>query len=183
LYGNWHIADGKLYCEYSDDSSSSWVIEVRYVDGTTYLYYYSSDAPAFWLYSDDPDIPNLPEPSPETLYTTDSDVTDYLVNVEWNVVHYEYPDGRIEGMEPFTTIYYADGTFVETFEMESFYGTWYIEDGYILKSYLDAEAYMFSIFIKQIAESGTFYLYLGVLDEGEEHYYEGGFEIYTTYQP
>jgi len=178
-YGNWYIADSRLYCVYSDDTDSSWVIEITNEGGINYLYYYSDSEPgAFWLYTDNPSGEGTPAES--ATYTTDTDVIIYITGVTWNELFYLQADGTTETLLEDTMIFDPDGTFTDNYEGEIGSGFWSVEEGLLNMDYPDDEtSYSYPVFIAYNAESGDFLLYLGDLEEG----YEGNFWVYTTYQP
>ncbi|MBT3319839.1 MAG: hypothetical protein HN389_08755 [Clostridia bacterium] len=179
LYGNWYVQDGWLYCDYSDDTSSSWVVEFKLEGGTRFLYYYSSEAPAYWLYSDDPSGESTVPTSP-TIFTTDADIITFITDVTWHELYYLYADGSTEPMTEVALIFSPDGTFEETFDGVFSRGTWYVEDGFLYLFYTESEeSYYYPVFIEQDTVSESYYLYFGDLEEG----YEGCNWIFTTYEP
>ncbi len=179
LTGNWYISDGRLYCDYSDDTSSSWDIEITNEGGTAFLYYFSDSNPgAFWLYADDPYGDGTPAQS--ATYTTDADVANYLTGVTWNGLYYLFADGTTETLSEDTMFFDSDETFSETYAGGSGSGRWRIDGGLLYMAYAnDENPPSYPVFIAYDAESGAFYLYLGDLEEG----YEGNSWVYTTYLP
>ena len=179
LTGTWYISDGWLHCDYSDGTSSGWIIEIKDEGGTAFLYYYSDSEPgAFWLYADSPSVEDTPAQS--ATFTTDADVSNYIAGVAWNELYYQYSDGSTEPMTQTTFIFYAEGTFDETFDGVLSSGTWYVKDGVLYMDYtVSQESYHYPVYIKYDADSDSYYLYFGDLEEG----FEGNHWIFTTYTP
>jgi len=179
LTGNWYVLDSVLHCIYADGSDSSWPIEFRNRGGINYLYYYSYEEPAFWLYSDDPDAQGTDIQAENTTFTTDEDMAFYISDVTWRDVYYQYADGSTEPMTPNTLVFYSDGKLDDTYDGVYSAGTWYIQEGYLYMEYPDDDNYYYyPIYIEYIASSDAYYLYFGDLEVG----YEGCNWVFSTFE-
>ncbi len=179
VYGTWYVLDGWLNCDYSDDTSSGWIVEVKIVEGIKYLYFYSNEVPAFWLYSSVP-LGEITIPTTSTTYTTDGDLTAFLAVSQWVSLHYLYADGSTEPMDEISINFYADGSFDETYTGTLNAGTWYCNDGNLITEYsTTGNAFHYPAVIENDDVSNAFYLYLGDLEEGSE----GNYWVFTTYLP
>ena len=178
IYGSWYVSAGRLYCNYSDNTSVNWMIDVLYENNTSYLYYYSdSEAGAYWLYASVPrDI--LFGVSMQQ-YTSDADMTSAILGYTFHELYYIFPDGSFEEMSNNSMTFNYNNLFEDNYEGTYYKGTWKFSNGYLELDYEDGSKYHYPAYVEYSSDSGQYYLYLGDLEEG----YEGCYWVFTTFQP
>lgn len=171
--GSWYVTGGRLYCDYSDDTSSNWQISVLLRGSAEYLLYFDDEeAGAFWLYS------TFPLDSIIT-YTTDEEMTAAIAGRDFNALYYMYANGATETMSDNPITFSTDHTLQDLYEGELLTGTWEFKDGYLTNTYDNGDAFQYPVYVEYNTVSDSYYLFLGDLEEG----FEDCYWIYTTYQP
>ena len=178
-YGTWYMQDDRLYCTYEDGSSSNWYIELVVQRGINLLLYYDDSAPgSYWLYADisRDSIPGNLDNS--VVYLTDQEMTYAIMGLSCSNISYYYPDGSIEEYED-SAVFHEDGSYEEYVSGVYDTGTWKFYDGYLEIYYSDGSIYHFPAFVEYNNDVGSYFIYLYDMEEG----YEGGYWIFTDYEP
>ena len=174
------MEDAKVWLDYDDGTRFVWAGEFKTEGGTTFMYVYNPDNPEFWVFSEDPSDQVSAVPTSSTTFTSDSDMTSNIVNGTWYDLHYKYPDGSTGSMNEIVLSFSTDGAFSESINGEEGIGTWYIDGGNLYLTYTNTdEKYYYPIRIEYVADSDSYLLYYDDLEEG----YEGGYWVFTTYEP
>lgn len=172
--GTWEFKDNELYIHYTDESTLSWGARYECLYGINSLYLTDSSG-GVWVYTD---ISLINGP---VILPTDERVINALVGLNYYSVHYLYPDGFQEEMTVTTLIYYEDGTFYEDFGGDILTGTWYFKNGILHMEYPSlGEIHDYpDSYLEYDPDSNSLTLYMGDDQEG----FEGGYWLFTTYEP
>lgn len=184
LYGDWYISNGLIYCEYIDSelSDSSWPVEIKTEDDTDYLYYYGTDEPEYWLYckKTPSDIPPPPAIEISETYTSDDDLLELIVNVQWHKLYYLNSDGSAKNIKSHLLIFSQNGLMEDTWGPDYRLADWEIQDGILAYTYRNGETvYSYPIYIELGADGENLYLYIGDLIDEQII----GNWVFTAYKP
>ena len=80
-----------------------------------------------------------------TSQSTDEQLTAAIEDVTWYFVYYSDSDGVITDFNTASYLYKSDGTYEEIFEGDSYYGTWYLEDGKVWLEYDDSTRFVWAV--------------------------------------
>ena len=177
--GTWYMQGERLYCTYEDGSSANWFVELVVQRGIYMLLYYSDSEPgSYWLYAS-LDRDTLPISTDNSLiYLTDQEMTYAIMGSTFDNISYYYPDGSIDEYTD-SASFHEDGSYEEYINGYDSEGEWQFNDGYLELHYTDGTVLKYPAFVEYNNDVGSYFMYLYDLEEG----YEGGYWIFTDYQP
>ena len=117
----------------------------------------------------------------DTQYTSDADIRALLTR-EWNAIYRQYVDGSQDvDVYQDNMVFYADGTFDEVYEGESWSGTWSVENGILTMDYGDGDSLVWPVFIEFSEDMQAYLLYSELYDDSGMG--TGEYMVYSDYQP
>lgn len=168
VLGKWYISEGRLYCDYSDGSSLSIVIDIETADGAKNLYHYSNSySGSYWHYSDVPTDSYNSSLGPIT-YTSDDVVTNALSGRVFKDYFYNNANGSQEEMRENIMTFNADGTMENYYYGQTVTGSWKFIDGYLELELDNGESYKYEAYVEYEINAGNYYLILVDQEESDD---------------